>query len=254
MNVETHFIEFFRLWRRKRDKAVYDYNFFSARHSRVYIYAMKILSRLFEVTRIPDSSLDFGSATGAWSEAAKSLGVRQCICVDGDWVPNALISKSVDLFVKTNLEVPDYSELEDLAYQWNRMGFLIEVCEHLSVRAADVLIGKLTDLCGIIVFSAAYPGQGGIGHINEAHLSFWEVFFRLRGYKSADVLRPSLWNDSELPIFYRQNIVVFFREDSPWEGFMRDFETPARPMIHPEVYDQLRARHLKKSFPRGWRK
>jgi SAM-dependent methyltransferase len=63
----------------------------------------------------------------------------------------------------------------DLAYS-------IEVVEHIPPELGDGLVELLCELAPQVVFSAATPGQGGIGHINEQPPEYWDRRFRERGY------------------------------------------------------------------------
>ncbi len=58
----------------------------------------------------------------------------------------------------------------DLAYS-------IEVGEHLPDSLADDFVSYISQRSGIIVFSAAFPGQGGQGHINEQPQEYWRAKF-----------------------------------------------------------------------------
>lgn len=49
----------------------------------------------------------------------------------------------------------------------------LEVAEHIDERLGDVLVAYLLELAGTIVFTAAHPGQGGRGHVNEQPQAYW---------------------------------------------------------------------------------
>jgi hypothetical protein len=58
----------------------------------------------------------------------------------------------------------------------------LEVAEHLTPEMGDVLVQRLTEAAPLVVFSAAQPGQGGQGHINEQPPSYWIQRFAARGF------------------------------------------------------------------------
>ena len=58
----------------------------------------------------------------------------------------------------------------------------IEVAEHIEEEYADVLIDNLCKASKTIVFSAATPGQGGVGHVNCQPKEYWIEKFKKRGY------------------------------------------------------------------------
>jgi SAM-dependent methyltransferase len=64
----------------------------------------------------------------------------------------------------------------DLAYSF-------EVAEHLPADLAQPLVDVLCGLASTVVFSAAPPGQGGVGHINERPPSYWHARFAVRGFQ-----------------------------------------------------------------------
>jgi hypothetical protein len=65
----------------------------------------------------------------------------------------------------------------------------------------------------VVLFSAAIPGQGGFNHINEQPLSVWVREFVANHYRPLDVIRNRIWDDEEIPFWYRQNLILFFAEE-----------------------------------------
>lgn len=63
------------------------------------------------------------------------------------------------------------------------LALCIETGEHLPVDRADYLVDLLTAIGRVILFSAAQPGQGGTGHINEQPREWWLAKFRERGFE-----------------------------------------------------------------------
>lgn len=53
------------------------------------------------------------------------------------------------------------------------LAYCFEVAEHLPEAMADRLVAFLCAIAPIVVFSAAAPGQGGTGHINEQPAQYW---------------------------------------------------------------------------------
>ena len=59
----------------------------------------------------------------------------------------------------------------------------VECAEHILSEYSDVFVDNLTSLSRkYIFFTAAKPGQGGTGHINEQPMSFWLDKFSGRGF------------------------------------------------------------------------
>jgi hypothetical protein len=61
----------------------------------------------------------------------------------------------------------------------------------------------------MVLFSAAPPGQGGEGHINERPYEFWRGLFAARGYTAFDCIRPAIAGRLKLPYWYRFNTLLY---------------------------------------------
>ncbi len=64
----------------------------------------------------------------------------------------------------------------DLAYS-------LEVAEHIPAALSDAFVEFLTKASDNVVLTAAPPGQGGQGHINEQPQSYWITKFESRKFK-----------------------------------------------------------------------
>jgi hypothetical protein len=89
-----------------------------------------------------------------------------------------------------------------------------EVAEHLAPDLGDRLVAFLCGLGATIIFTAAPPGQGGDGHINEQRQSYWRERFASHGYtvniNAADGLATEM---AEITAWYlRRNLMVLSRE------------------------------------------
>jgi SAM-dependent methyltransferase len=56
-----------------------------------------------------------------------------------------------------------------------------EVAEHIPPQYADAMVAYLCQLSDVIVFTAAPPGQGGTGHVNEQPRQYWIEKFAAHG-------------------------------------------------------------------------
>ncbi|MDQ7947323.1 MAG: methyltransferase domain-containing protein [Pedobacter sp.] len=88
-----------------------------------------------------------------------------------------------------------------------------EVAEHLLPESSAHLVGFLTALAPIIIFSAAVPNQGGNGHINCRSRGFWHELFAAQGYRVRDSLRETLRSSENLAVWYKLNILDYVKED-----------------------------------------
>ncbi len=66
------------------------------------------------------------------------------------------------------------------------LAYCFEVGEHLAPEAGDRLVAFLARLAPLVVFSAAAPGQGGTGHVNEQPVAYWIERFEAQGLRYDD--------------------------------------------------------------------
>jgi SAM-dependent methyltransferase len=192
----------------------------------------------------PKSVVDIGCGIGTFLYCFKESGVSDVLGVDGHWADKNLMRKylSPEEFKEADLEQPlTLDRKYDLAIS-------LEVAEHVSEESADIFVENLLAAGQIIAFSAAIPLQGGQNHVNEQWLTYWEKKFVQRGYIMADVLRPLLWDNPEVFVWYRQNIVFFVPQ-----GFA--FSVPHNPItniVHPELfyYKSRELTHIQQNYDR----
>jgi len=153
------------------------------------------------------SVLDVGCGAGAWLAAYRTLGATDCIGVDGDYVDRALLLIDQGMF-----RPRDITKSFDFERQFDLVQCL-EVAEHVPRHACDTLIDNIVRHGRKVLFSAAVPGQGGEGHINEQPYEFWRDMFASRGYRLFDFVRPKTDGNQAIEPWYRYN-VMFFAHDS----------------------------------------
>jgi glycosyltransferase involved in cell wall biosynthesis len=90
----------------------------------------------------------------------------------------------------------------------------LEVAEHIDAQFADTVVDNCVRHADLILFSAAMPGQQGFRHINEQPPRYWAERFRRHGYVVLDLIRPLIWDDPQIPVWYRQNILLFAKDGS----------------------------------------
>jgi len=153
------------------------------------------------------SVLDVGCARGTWLAAWRDAGCRDVFGIDGPYVDRDQILIDPACFMTADLAAPfSLGRRFDLAQ-------CLEVAEHLPASRSLSLVADLTAHSDAVLFSAAPPGQGGAGHINEQPYAFWQKLFAQRGYVACDVLRPALRTDRTIPYWYRYNIVLYLHAD-----------------------------------------
>lgn len=195
------------------------------------ISAHRILSGLFKLYR-PKSILDVGCGIGTWLACARDLGVEDVFGIDGDWLDVKLAKVPAQM-----LETRDLEQSFNLGRRFELV-ICLEVAEHLSQDAAARFVESLTSHADVILFSAAIPFQGGHHHVNEQFPDYWRKIFGARGFSPIDCIRHSIWDDTEVMWWLRQNIMIFAKPEfaagnGPFAGC-----TNFGPLsvVHPDVY------------------
>jgi hypothetical protein len=165
---------------------------------------LRILKETTDFTRVAD----FGCGIGGWLAAAQLLGATEIQGFEGQWIADAETVVPKDRIRISNLaeEVLDLKKRFDLA-------ITIEVAEHLPEKAADGFVSTLASASDRILFSAAIPKQGGIGHINEQPLVYWITKFWQLRFVPLEMLRPYIAADRSIYPWLRQNLVMFVSYD-----------------------------------------
>jgi SAM-dependent methyltransferase len=181
----------------------------------------------------PRSVIDVGCGTGSWLMTFARHGVSDYLGVDR-FTPAALLEIAPVRFVEADLTQPlALGRTFDLAIS-------LEVGEHLPDFAARVFVESLTKLAPAVLFSAAIPGQGGTSHLNEQWPDYWSRLFDDYGFDAADVLRPRIWNDERVEVWYAQNTILYVARGR-WAAFpglpgVAEVAAPPLPTVHPRLF------------------
>jgi SAM-dependent methyltransferase len=169
-----------------------------------------ILVPIFSDMFNPKSVCDVGCGIGNFLDVFKQGGAKKVVGYDGKWADMTLVAKHLTpeefVVIDFEVELPKPAQKFDLA-------LCLEVGEHVSNEKSDNLVDFLTKLSDNVIFSAAIPGQGGFKHINEQWEEYWEEKFNKRGYKKYDIIRHKIFANSKIIYWYRQNIVVYSKND-----------------------------------------
>jgi SAM-dependent methyltransferase len=182
----------------------------------------------------PMTVLDVGCGAGTWlREWDRGISVAG---VDGEWARESLV-------IPLDFTPYDLRKPLDLGKRFDLVTCL-EVAEHLPARSAKTLVESLCRHSDVVAFSAAVPGQGGQGHVNERWPSYWAKLFAKHGYEPHDFVRDRIWWDQRVEWWYRQNLILFAKPSKsrrwrPSSGRSLDLAQPA--LLMPELAPRLDA-------------
>lgn len=183
------------------------------------------------------SIADVGGGEGWWAAAFVRLGAT---AVSIDTAPLSARAPGIG-YVEHDLQRPLGHELDHVD-----LAVCLEVVEHLEPAVGDRLVTELCALAPAVLFSAAIPGQGGVGHVNEQWPSYWVERFARNGFRCSGALRWWFWCDERVESWYRQNLLFATSEPGRYPTL---FETPLAepwPVVHPATHarGQADTRHM----------
>lgn len=167
-------------------------------------FAAETIVKLLQAWFPIHSVLDVGCAKGTWLSVWSAVCTGDVRGVDGDYVDRGTLVIPPDRF-----SAKDLSHGFDLSRRFDLVQSL-EVAEHVAASAADVFVENLVKHAnGLILFSAAPPGQGGEFHVNEQPYDYWRNKFSTHGYLACDCLRPRLEGNEQVSFWYRYNTLLY---------------------------------------------
>ena len=179
-------------------------------------YAAVVIANLLDCWIETKTVLDLGCGIGTWLCAFAGDGRRHVFGIESERLGPS------DLDVDPNLILhADLSHRLDLHRRFDLV-LCLEVAEHLTAEAAEVVVGNCTRHGDVVLFSAAIPGQQGRIHLNEQLPEYWVGLFSAQGYAVFDIIRPLIWSDRNIPVWYRQNMLLFVRDTLPIVGMLKD--------------------------------
>lgn len=155
----------------------------------------------------PRTVADVGCGEGWFAREFAAHGCR-VLAVDREVEPHQEKIRTSDSISGLVVFFPS-----DLLGYWRQhqerveLAVCLEVAEHLPPESADDLIGTLCAAAPVVLFSAAIPGQGGHGHLNEQWPAYWVEKFNAHGFEVSGELRWHIWG-SEVEPWYQQNLLV----------------------------------------------
>jgi SAM-dependent methyltransferase len=210
--------------------SLYPAGFYENRRAHTAHAARRIIAAL--PPSLPRGAVgDIGCGTGTWLAAALNAGADTAFGIEGDWVTPAMLDHPAITFAPQDLEHRFSGPRLDLVLS-------LEVAEHLSPARAEGFVADLAALAPAILFSAAIPGQGGVGHLNEQWQSWWATRFAAHGYGAHDVIRPAIWTDEAIPAWYRQNAVLYLDAETAGRLGLAATDAALLDRVHPAFWDR----------------
>lgn len=182
----------------------------------------------------PKSVIDVGCGLGTWLKVfQENANLTDCLGLDGSYLDKTKLVINHNIFKEQDLRKKiTLNRNYDLA-------LCLEVAEHLPETSSDLLIESLCSLSDNIVFSAAIPGQGGQNHINEQWPQYWLEKFSKYGFKRFDVIRPLVWENENVDLWYKQNMFLFSKNN------ISTSLSPVIAEIHPGFWELKREQLFK---------
>lgn len=154
---------------------------------------------LDEHVRAGSAIIDIGCGTGewarfAWKQGWAAIGIDHGVPAD-------------------DIYFPFYIDMDLTGYIPGCMGYglaiCLEVAEHLPESQAWYLVEALAQ-AEVVLFSAATPGQPGIGHINCQPHDYWHDLFAARGMTPTHI--GPLFAGTAVADFYQRNMYLYERQ------------------------------------------
>lgn len=191
---------------RVRNTLLYNGRYFGMIDDAACRSAVGMAKSCYEAFR-PRCVIDYGCGTGAFLAAMKSHG---CFVAGTEVSPPArrLCDSKMIPTIPLNLTAPPW----DPPFGPADLATSFEVAEHLPETAAEKLVQLLVRSAPIVVFSAATPGQGGQGHINEQPFDYWIRRFDSAGLPYSDSMTSrfrSEWCTGGVEWWYAKNVLIF---------------------------------------------
>lgn len=157
----------------------------------------------FVLKRLQCNSLvDFGCGTGTWLWVALNYGVLDVLGLDGSYIPRDML-----MIPSRDFKAADLSKPFVLDRKFD-MAMSLEVAEHLPEESADDFVAGICGSSDVVLFSAAHPGQGGDGHVNEQPIEYWIDKFAKHDYKPIDI-KQYFASDDKVEWWYKENLIMF---------------------------------------------
>ena len=191
---------------REHNQSLYHSAYFDTDVEPAAARASKVITESICRDLKPSSVIDLGCGTGALLAELAKRGV--------DTMGLEYSDAAVEIARARNVNVRKFDVRFDSVETLGRFDVVCctEVAEHVPGKFAARLVGSVTSLARIAVFTAATPGQGGVDHVNEQPHDYWIEKFAKAGY-DFDSQRSAAWRaewrQAGIQDWYWKNVMIF---------------------------------------------
>jgi SAM-dependent methyltransferase len=148
----------------------------------------------------PGSILDVGCGLGAYLQAFRTWGARETVGIDGFDNSGAVLRP--EAYRRHDLRTPlELGRTFDLVV-------CTEVIEHIDAEHEAIVLQTVSRHArGLILFSAARPGQPGVGHVNCKPMDYWLDRWAHAGWEP-DVFDTLAVRSLSTFFWFRRNLIV----------------------------------------------
>ena len=147
-------------------------------HEQAMENAPGVMRALAQVFPQAQRYLDVGAGSGGFAAVAQRQGRMVVACEHN--------AKGRKLAEKQGVDCRPFNLMEDPPARVDGpfdLAYCFEVAEHLPPELGEKLVRFIAGAAPLAVFTAAHPGQGGTGHINEQPKSYWIERFETAGMR-----------------------------------------------------------------------
>lgn len=211
---------------------VYDHQFYETVRKGARSSADAVVPLVWPMLDRPQTVVDVGCGEGWWGKAFEELGC-DVLGIDSGSGAGRVLGHFESRDLSRPFKLPARAEL----------AVCLEVAEHLPARRTRGFVSDLCQIADTVLFSAAIPGQGGHGHINEQWPAYWARLFEGHGYGCSGALRWVIWPDERVENWYRQNLLVMAKEPGRYDELFGPAAVgPVHPIsvVHPVLWESRR--------------
>lgn len=179
--------------------AVYDKTFYDEPNTRKKLSANHVADIIVDNLEF-ESVFDIGCGIGMFICEIRRRG-KEVLGCDYSEAAIANACEGISVFQADVTETISVGRKFDLV-------LCFEVAEHIAEKFSDQLVDNCVRHSDSILFTAAPPGQGGVGHINEQPYSYWQNKFAARGFVYNEEVSVKLKNTMR-----EQNVVSWIADN-----------------------------------------